>query len=377
MWEERSAIRRRRRTPCWSVRRSAGRSVSWLVVVPWLLLVGEGSGRTAAPAEIVEKAKKPRHGLSWQGLSKGLERVRAKRLPAVVWYDGEAAPAVVPREEGGEAPRAADKPFFDEFVENRRFRRELGRFVLIRLRGADLGKPYPRPKPPVIPDKRRPRAKRPGPAPAVVGARKPPKPPPVAREILGVFEGQPTLLLLDFRETVVRRYERGGGPPPDGDPEREEVRNGLRRVARENAFHVAVARKVERILKASEEQFRRGKVREAVILVRDLDKPREKARFDRVLRERVEKVIKEYRDRADKGMNKGDELLEVAKKSPVKEGEKFFEALIIYDRVARDYPFKNVITRVQEKKGVILTYVRLIGAPLPGGFRGGGGARVR
>ena len=343
------------------------------------------AGIAAASPEIVRKkdeAGDKKAAFTWLDLHQGLEKLRDTRKPALIWYAGE--PSVKkPSEKNpsekkpsgkkdgeGHPGAAGDQPkgFFTEFLEHPDFRRKVERFVLIRLRGADLLKPYPRRKLPQIPRKpARFRVGKPGAGKANRPLEKKTKPPPVVREVLRVIEGQPVLLVLDFRETIVRRYDGDDRPPA-----RSALRKEFNRVVRNNAYHVKVARKVEKILADSEEQFRRGKVRKAVILVRGLESPTEKATFDRVLLAQVEKVIKDYRGRAEKGLKKATELVDAAKKSPGRKGKNFLDALAILSRVARDYPFKDVIAQTREQRGVILSFLRIQGAPIPGGFRGTG-----
>lgn len=262
--------------------------------------------------------------LTWLKLQQGLQEVREKKRPAIVWYTGKAT---------------QDEPhFFTEFLQSRWFHRMADKFVLIRLDSAVLSTPYPG-------------------APAVKPRRagEPPVVPTVALH-LRLLDDPASFLLLDFRERVVRRYE-----PQKTPPKRTKLAAELSRVVAIGAKQLKNVRRVEQILASAARAKAAKKIREAVLKLRPLDSQEERDRLDPVLREKVEKVVQQYRQDAAKLFQRAHALMLAGKQNPKESGKKFSDALAVYDRLARDYPFRDIHERANIEKGVVITWLNLGG----------------
>ena len=282
----------------------------------------------------------------WRPLEAGVTQMRAQYVPAVVWYPGDE-----------DAQKEAK--FFEAFLEKGDFRQKLKRFVLIRLETPDLKKTYPAEKP-----KGMARGKGQGPPPGGkagrVPARKAPgqnpgsdgKPLSTVGETLRIVEGDANLVVLDFRERVVRRYDAQDEPP-----KRSRVQRDLTWIAKRNALFAKRAWSVGKKLIESEQTFRRGDVRGAVLKVRDFENIETRSKLDSVLRRRVEKVLNDYRDRGEKKFAEAAELEEQARKDPPNRARRYEQAVQVYDDVIENYPFRDLVHRASTRKSRIATFL--------------------
>jgi len=315
---------------------------------------------------------------AWSSLPEGLDVVRARRRPALVWYTGRAT----------EAELAAAR----DLLEDRSLRRTAAPYVRIRIDADALEAPYlsarekealeeeakkeepdraggdapgRRPRGEPAPDGPQPPGPAGGAEPELPGADAPggaeapggPRPTPAVREALRLVEGSQSLVVLDFRERVVRRYELASPPEPAA------LRKELTVIARENAMHVRMAARVEPVVDASEAAFARKKVREAVEKVLPLEDRDLLAKLDPVLRSRVEKLVADYRRRAEDALREAEKLIDEAKKEPAKQAKLFTKAVAALDAVVKEYPFPDVLAKAQKDKTQVLRYLVPAGGP--------------
>ena len=271
--------------------------------------------------------------LRWVQIAEGLQQVREHKRPAIVWYTGKTT---------------AEKPhFFEEFLDDRRFRRLAEKFVLIRLDAAGLSAAYPS-----APQSKPPRAKaRKDKAPP--RAAEPPPKPTIATQ-LRLLDDPTAFLILDFRERVIRRYE-----PQKTPPRLSKLTRQLTRVLAASARHVETARQVEKTLAAAARAKANKKMRAAVLKILPLDSQEKRDRLDPVLREKVEAVIQQYRDEAEKLFLRAQGLVLAGKQNAKNSGKKFAAALAAYDRLARDFPFRDIRERANVGKDIVVTWMNL------------------
>jgi hypothetical protein len=347
----------------------------------------------AAPAPKNEKKRS-----EWQTLRGGLDEVRNQGLPAVVWYPGSPAAA-------GAAPGAgAARESLEEILKSTDLSRFLKRYVRIRLEPADLEKEYP----PAVAqalaaagkgagekgagekgagekganekganekgaaekganekganekgaNEKGANEKGKGKAPPAGGkageAAGEPRLAGSVEKVLRLPPGPPDLLILDFREQIKRRFY---GAPVSSSALKKELQD----VYRESQRHAVIARQVEARLALSRGEYRLGKVRQAVVSVRELEKPGELEKMDRVLRPEVTALIQKYRDAARRLLARADQLEKDADKLGPKSGQKYSKALKTLEKVAEEYPFADILEEVAVRKGRVFTKMTFTG----------------
>jgi hypothetical protein len=283
-----------------------------------------GKAAEKAPSEKVARAEKKKGAadLPWLPLEKGLAAVREKYSALIILHEGPSM-----RLSGEEVADAAPSGFLDEHVSDVSTRDAMKKFVLVRLDPADLAKPYPDPKK---------AAKEPG-------AKADAKGDVASSEVkvkkkLEIEEGKPSLLILSFREEVVRRY--------DGElPTRSKLRRDLAGIWKVNEVHAREARRVEPQMETSRYAFRLGKPREAVQKMLPFDEKGSRKLMDAVLDKQVEDLIAEYRARAREALEEADRL---------DSSSKYEAAIKAFDGAARDFPFPEVIKTANKRKSEIL-----------------------
>jgi hypothetical protein len=209
--------------------------------------------------------------------------------------------------------------------------KELQNFVCVELSAPALEKPYPVDAAPP--------AASPGPkradGPKVVegGA-----PSPAASVRLRLVEGVPALLILDFRERVVRRYQEKLPAPA-------ALRKELARLSREIRAQAVEARKVEKLLEESKYSHALGEPRQAVLTILPLDDARARRGLDKDLAERVEAVLARYRKEGQSLLATGEAL---------ESQKRYLEASEVYRRAARTYPFPEIVRTANRRQGEAL-----------------------
>jgi len=263
-------------------------------------------------------------GVEWTGVESGLASIRQRYKPALVWFTGSSP---------------ADALGLIKRLENSAFRRLASRYVLIRLTPADLGKRYsPRPT---------------GPRERRVGRKAPGKPPPkpaggptIADE-LRLPAGEPALVVLDFRERLVERYDREL-------PGKDALNSRLKKILKISDYYARLSLPFEKLLLESKEALKLGNKRTAVLKVRDLESPTLRKKMDPVLQSWVAKVIRNYRQEARKAMDKAIALEREGDKLKSDSGLKYTKAIDAFEKVAKDYPFKDIAVEANRHSGEIL-----------------------
>lgn len=287
----------------------------WAAALP----AAEPAGPKAEPP----KASKPRSGgLGWMGFEEGIREVRKNYAPAAVIYRGT--------ERGAEA-----SPDFDAVLRDPSVSRVLKAFVRIQLSAEDLEKAYPEGAADAPVPKKAPKVP---PAGGVEeGEKAPAAPTPRAASVggrLAIFPEKPSLAILSFREEVVQRYE-------DKLPSRQKLAKDLARIAEKDRAAAAEARRAEKAVEDSKYAAGLGKQREAVLIILPFDGKDAQARLDPVARARVVALTTEYRELAAKRMKDADDL---------ESKRKFFEALLAYDQVMANFPFKDIHLRCVQRR---------------------------
>jgi len=294
------------------------------------LMPGVTCGADLEPAAPRKAAvgKGPRVELDWVELEEGLKVLRKEYRPLALRY----LPA--PPAEG--APNGAVSALRD-LLRVEEVEKELQNFVCVELSAPTLAKPYPVDAAPPSAVPSPPQPPRGGASPS------PPGPPereavPSASVRLRLVEGVPALLILDFRERVVRRYQEKLPAPA-------ALRKELAALARELRSQAVEARRVEKILEESKYSHALGEPRQAVLTILPLDDARARRGLDRDLAERVEAVLAKYRKEGQSLLATGEAL----------ESEKrYLEASEVYRRAARTYPFPELVRTANRRQSEAL-----------------------
>ena len=287
-------------------------------------------------------AKRKKGDLEWLSLGPGLVRVREKYLPALMVYEPPAEPGNDAAKVAGED--GASRGFLSDHLTDTAMRDTLRRFVLVRIEDADLGKPYRPPGEPAEAKGGKQKAGAKGgetkdPPP---GVEAPPGEKPPADDTVGaklqITRGKPSLVVLSFREEVVRRF--------DGElPAKTKLRKDLSYVTKVNDIQAAEARRVEPEIEASRYAFKLGKTRDAVLKVLPFEEKDSRQRMDTVLVKRVDEILREYRDKAKEALSEGDRLDKERKPE---------EAIKAFDKAQKEFPFPDVIRQASRRKSEIL-----------------------
>jgi hypothetical protein len=169
-----------------------------------------------------------------------------------------------------------------------------------------------------------------------------PVPPVPAGERLGIVKGVPSLVVLDFRERVVRRYQEQA-------PRRPALIKELRKIAAEIARQAESARKVERILEKAEYSYTLGETREAVLLVLPLDDPKVRQGLDPVLADRLASTLGRYRNDGAAAMAIGEAL---------ESDNRFLEAVEAYRLAGVRFPFPEIAKASARKQASAMRKAR-------------------
>ena len=270
-------------------------------------------------------------GVEWTGVESGLASIRQRYKPALVWFTGNSP---------------ADALGLIKRLESSAFRRLASRYVLIRLTPADLGKRYsPRPT---------------GPRERKAGRKAPGKPPSkpaggstIADE-LRLPAGEPALVVLDFRERLVERYDREL-------PGKDALNSRLKKILKISDYYARLSLTFEKLLLESKEALKLGNKRTAVLKVRDLESPALRKKMDPVLQSWVAKVIRDYRQEARKALDKAIALEREGDKLKSDSGLKYTKAIDAFEKVAKDYPFKDIAVEANRHSGEILRKMTAFG----------------
>ena len=270
-------------------------------------------------------------GVEWTGVESGLASIRQRYKPALVWFTGNSP---------------ADALGLIKRLESSAFRRLASRYVLIRLTPADLGKRYsPRPT---------------GPRERKAGRKAPGKPPSkpaggstIADE-LRLPAGEPALVVLDFRERLVERYDREL-------PGKDALNSRLKKILKISDYYARLSLPFEKLLLESKEALKLGNKRTAVLKVRDLESPALRKKMDPVLQSWVAKVIRDYRQEARKALDKAIALEREGDKLKSDSGLKYTKAIDAFEKVAKDYPFKDIAVEANRHSGEILRKMTAFG----------------
>ena len=271
-------------------------------------------------------------GVEWQGIEKGLADVRQRYKPALVWYSGSSG-----KDDLGLLKR----------LENSAFRRLVEKYILIRLTPADLKKAYsPKPGGPRTrkAGKRRPALK---PLPAAADG------PTVSAE-LRLPPGDPALVVLDFRERLIERYDREL-------PGKDTLSSRLKRILKISDYYARQSIPFEKLLLESKEALKLGNKRIAVLKVRDLESPSLRKRMDPVLQSWVATLIRDYRQAARKALEKAIALEKEGDKLKSDSGLKYTKAIDAFEKVSKDYPFKDNMVEANRHSGDILRKMTAFG----------------
>lgn len=271
-------------------------------------------------------------GVEWQGIEKGLADVRQRYKPALVWYSGSSG-----KDDLGLLKR----------LENSTFRRLVEKYILIRLTPADLKKAYsPKPGGPRTrkAGKRRPALK---PLPAAADG------PTVSAE-LRLPPGDPALVVLDFRERLIERYDREL-------PGKDTLSSRLKRILKISDYYARQSIPFEKLLLESKEALKLGNKRIAVLKVRDLESPSLRKRMDPVLQSWVATLIRDYRQAARKALEKAIALEKEGDKLKSDSGLKYTKAIDAFEKVSKDYPFKDIMVEANRHSGDILRKMTAFG----------------
>ncbi len=249
-------------------------------------------------------------------LQEGLEVLRRDYRPLLCVYLAE--------EENGKKvePGVQGKGFAAELkrrFQNRELQKVLRAFVRVNLARKVLELPYPAAKD-AAPEKKKEATKK------------------RIRETLGIVPGVPAMVVLDFRERVVRRYQEK--LPPQGVLRRE-----LKRIALNLSKLAATARRIEKLMESAEYSYALGETRVAVQRILPLDDQKVQRTLDPVLAERLASVLSRYKDDAAKAMAVGEAL---------ESERRYLEAVQAYQKAAFRFPFPEILKKSAIRQGVAM-----------------------
>jgi hypothetical protein len=366
---------------------------------PWVFVALATSGPLRAgndeeakdPGKQAAKAReKTAKGPDWLTWDQGLLRARDKYLPVILLFDGQSsspakAEAATPEGAKAEAGRAREgegdvkgngdgvprgvpggvpdgappktppsssPSSFEESLANESMKDVLKHFVLIRLEASDLARLYTAPQTPgelsSSPGKKGEKtAPKKGAGGKADGGAQPDGPPPTAplpdagpalSEKFTLSDGKASLVVLNFREEEVLRYDQELPPRPT-------VRTKLTRVWQVNEIYAKEARRVEAELSTSRYAYRLNNYREAVLKVKPFEGKEAQVRLDTVLKKRVNEVIQEYKGKANEAIRDADKL---------DREKKYTQAISAFDAVCKNFPFLDIMQQANKRKSEIL-----------------------
>ncbi|MEC8935112.1 MAG: hypothetical protein VX958_06590 [Planctomycetota bacterium] len=266
-------------------------------------------------------------GVEWLGIEDGIESVRQRYQPALGWYTGSTS---------------SDGLGLLKRLEKSSFRRLFSRYVLIRVTPDDLGKRYsPRPNGP------RPRKAVKKKAPARPPALKPAEKQSTVGEELRLPVREPALVVLDFRERLVERYD-------NELPGRDTLSSRLKKILKISEYYARQSLPIEKLLLDSKEAQKLGNQRTAVLKVRALEDPGLRKKMDPVLQSWVATMIRDYRQAARKALDKAIALEREGDKLKSDSALKYTKAIDAFEKIAKDYPFKDIVVEANRHSGEIL-----------------------
>lgn len=159
---------------------------------------------------------------------------------------------------------------------------------------------------------------------------------------LGIVPGVPALLILDFREKAVRRYQ-------EKLPKPGALRGELKGISGEMARLAGGAFKVEKLLERIEYTYGLGESRQAVLLILPLDDSKLQRSLDPVLSERVASLIARLRSDGARAMATGEAL---------ESERRFLEAVTAYEDAARRFPFPEILRESTHRQSIAMRKAR-------------------
>lgn len=299
----------------------------------------DGPGVKEADKKARAKSR-PRPGVDWLELEAGLFQVRSRRLPGLILFDlpGEAPGAAKPSEDDTPPPH-----FLEELLTDTGMKETLRRFVLIRIRPEDLGKPYP-PLPPDAAGKKNVGKKARADGKAVADDPPPVTEPAVEAAVtigarLGLGGQQAALVAINYWESAELTY-KDGNPPT-----RTRLKEDLARFWKVNGVYAEIARRVEPDYEKSKYAAVQKNQREATLKIRDYEAPRWQNQMDPILKKRVNELLGDYRARAQKAIEAANAL---------DQARKWQEAIAAFDKVSTDFPFTDIQKQANIRKGECL-----------------------
>ncbi len=297
------------------------------VTLLFALGVGGDGVFGASPIEVVEDSDRIDED-DYVSLKDAIDRVEKDYVSLIVVYDGGGDYESKPKDIPGR---------WASYLGQRTFRKAVKKHALARLTDKDLDRTYP--------------GRRPEEKPPKEGAEKPAKKPRgkagadgrpanvvedwTNAKVLGITRGFPAVVLLDFRERIVKRYTRKL-------PSRVALGGLLKALAEKNRRLAIRARQVEKVIEGSLYAHKLGDKRSAVLKILSIIKPETLRKFDPVTKKKVQDVQARYRREA--------QILS-RKASGLEAARKYAMAMMLLEQIARDYPFPDVIRDSNQSRG--------------------------
>ena len=158
---------------------------------------------------------------------------------------------------------------------------------------------------------------------------------------------EPALVVLDFRERLVERYD-------NELPGRDTLSSRLKKILKISEYYARQSRPIEKLLLDSKEAQKLGNQRTAVLKVRALEDPGLRRKMDPVLQSWVATMIRDYRQEARKALDKAIALEREGDKLKSDSGLKYTKAIDAFEKIAKDYPFKDIVVEANRHSGEIL-----------------------
>ena len=288
---------------------------------------GDGGGRPKPPVRQIEPGKGAR-SRGYLSLADALETVREDYRPVLIYYDG------------GKAPHARESSIrlsWEKYFDGANFRRHLRRIPVVRLSDRDLLARYPGGLP--IFDRLARRMARArddrSAAESSEGGRA--RESDEIGEVLGLSSGYPSLVLLDFRERIVRRYA-------ESLPTKLAFKKRLTRFLATNREFAKRARLVEKALEQSRYARNLKKWRVAVQAILPYLDGKVRRTIDPVAQHELTKLEREYREVVRDVLSQVDVL---------EQRRRYNEAMEILEDLINDYPFPDVVRESNHRSAEI------------------------
>ena len=135
----------------------------------------------------------------------------------------------------------------------------------------------------------------------------------------------------------------------------------LKKVALRDKRLAREARKIEPTIAKSRRLFTLGNTRTAVLAVRDLESPKIRKKLDDTLNAWIADLFAQYRKKAREQLAVAEKLEKEGDQRKADSGLKYSKAIKAYNKVAKDFPLKDIANQANRRAGEVLRKMTLTG----------------